>query len=697
MGEKLRFSYAIAASALLVPGLANAEAGKVRQGPAPAWVTPSEPMAVPDNATGQVFFRRQDALIHLDAQGAQQYSGYRIRILHPSALQAGNIAIVWNPAFGEPTVHAIRLYRGAETIDVLKTSTFEILRREDQLEASMLTGNLTAVLRVADLRVGDELEVAFTTRVNDPVMGKTDAGVLFIGPSPAPGRYRLGLSWSDGRKPVLKLSPEMAAVAQYGAGTADFRFDNPGVKSPPKDAPGRYQWQRVIEYSEFANWEAISRHFAPLYLTAQKLPAGSPVRAEAARIAAAQPGALDRTAAALRLVQQDVRYVFVGLDGGNLTPAAAESTWQRRYGDCKGKAALLLGLLAEMGIDAEPVLVNSIGLDDGLDQRLPSPRMFDHVIVRAHIDGKSYWLDATLPPVVPPGAEPAMPYRWVLPLTTAGAGLDHIAWHPAKRPDQVTLYDLDASAGFDQPARVTHTTIMRGVEGLTQQLQLSGLSHDQMVDAFRQQIIGSTWQSVDDVRWRYDQKAAASILTITGTWTLDWEKDGGGARSLALPGGGFVPPDRRSRPADQDQDVPYYIKPDYDCQVARIRFPATARGRFWTTKTGFDDHMFGSNYYRRFDIRDDSIRMVRGRRVDSVEIDAATARRDNARVGAFDNSMAWIYYDPASPLPRLTPAKAAAGSGGAGGGSAGEAGIPAPDEIDWTADTVPCLAPSAMH
>lgn len=30
------------------------------------------------------------------------------------------------------------------------------------------------------------------------------------------------------------------------------------------------------------------------------------------------------------------------------------------------------------------------------------------------------------------------------------------------------------------------------------------------------------------MKWRYDEKAQASIFSITGTWTVDWEKDGSG-------------------------------------------------------------------------------------------------------------------------------------------------------------------------
>lgn len=666
---------------MLAHGTAYADNNQVQNGPAPNWVTPSEPLPVPDNASGLVFVRRQDALIHLDAKGQEQYFGYRIKILHSNALQIGNIAISWNPASGAPVVHSIKVYRGSEVIDVLKTTSFEILRREDQLEASKLDGILTAVLRVADLRVGDELEVAFTTRLDDPTLGTNDAGLLLLGGSPSPGRYRLGLSWDSGRKPNLQMTPDMKPVARDLDRAVEFSFDNPAISTPPKDAPARYQWQRVAEYSNFADWPAVSRLFDPLFAKAAELAKDSPLKAEARRIVAEHASAFDRASAALKLVQQDVRYIYVGLDRGNLTPASADDTWQRRYGDCKGKTALLLALLNEMGIEAEPVLANNNGTDDGLDQRLPNPRMFNHVLVRAQIDGTPYWLDGTLPPVVPPGSDPALPYRWVLPVTKQGSVLEHLQWWPERRPDEITLIEIDARGGFDEPARVNSTSIVRGLKGLEQQVQFSGIAPDQLLTGLRQQIVGATWQTVDDVKWRYDVKAQASILTISGTWKVDWEDDGKGAKSLALPGGGFSPPDRRARSPDQDKTLPYYNESSFDCSVTTLRFPATTKAVNWSSKAGYDTHMFGKNYYRAFDVREDSIRMIRGFRVERQEIEAAVAQKDNDRIAGFDNSRGYVFYDPADTTP-LKPSLNR---------------VPATYDIDWTADNVPCLSRAAQR
>lgn len=665
-------------AAIVGPLPALAQADGVGRGPVPDWVAPSAPMAVPENVGGLIFVRRQDVLVRLDAKGLHQHFGYHFRLLHPNALQAGNLSIAWNPAHGAPVVHMIRVHRDGQVIDVLKTTKFEILRREDQLEAMMLNGVLTAVLKVADLRVGDELEVAFTTRVNDPTLAGQDAGFLMLGPNPAPGRYRLGLSWDKGQKPAIKLTPDLTNIAQLSDQGLELKFENPPLMVPPKDAPARFQWQRIVEYSDFADWQAISRHFAPLYVKAAKLADGSALAREADRIAAAHADPMERARAALKLVQQDVRYIYVGLDNGNLTPATAEETWQRRYGDCKGKTAMLLALLARLGIAAEAVLANNSDADDGLNARLPSPRMFDHVLVRARIGDDVYWMDGTLPPAAPPSTTPVLPYRWVLPLSAGGSGIEARSWSPAQTPDEIQLVDLDARAGFDAPARVTTTSIMRGIKGLQQQVQLSGLSPDQLTEAFRQEIVGDTWQSVDDVKWRYDTKAGASVLIITGTWAPDWDNDGGGERSMALPGGGFSPPERRVRAAQQDQNIPFYKEPSFTCHVTTVRVPISARAGSWTTRAGFDTRMFGMNYYRAFDVRADTIRMVRGFRVEQREIDAEVARKDNQRIASFDNSMGWISYTPGGPKTApVTKTK-----------------VPATDEVDWIADSTACLAPA---
>lgn len=673
--NKVRVSLFILSS-LLGTSAVSAQSQQVLRGPAPDWVSVSSLMPIPESPSGPFFMRRQDLEIHLSGKGQAQYLGFRVKIFQSNALELGNISIAWNPAAGAPLVHDIKVFREGSVIDVLQKSSFEILRREDKLEAARLDGTLTAVLRIPDLRVGDELEVDYTVFDNDPTLGPRHTGALAFAPSPSPGRYHIGLSWDQGHEPRIKPTADLAASMIKGERNVDFRLDNPAVMSVPKDVPARYQWQRAVEYSDFADWASVSRHFAPLFTKASALSANSPVKTEAARIAAAHALPLDRASAALKLVQQDVRYIYVGLNGGNLTPASADETWQRRYGDCKGKTALLLALLGELGIDSKPVLVNSTGTDDGLNQRLPIPELFDHVLVRAHINDKYYWLDGTLPSVASPSPEPVFPISSYLPLTNRGSDLESLEWHPPTTPDEITMYEIDARAGFDKPARIVSTEILRGVEGLKKQMQFSSVSSGQLLDAFRQNGIGGIWQSIDDVQWHYDQKARASILRISGSGTMDWDNDGNGKRSLALPGGGFSAPERRARSLDANQGLPFYTKPEYTCYVTTVRLPTSTQDRQWSSKPSFNTHIFGRNYYRAWELRDSTIRMIRGSRIEQPEITYATAQRDNNRIATFDNTMGYIDYNPAGQ-------KSAVGNGEK---------VPATYDFDWTADEVPCVA-----
>jgi len=670
----MRTLWLVTLACLVSAAPARAQNDKVRRGPTPAWVVPAELLPVPEAPSGSVFVRSSDSQVHLDRRGQEHYQAYRIKILHPNALQLGNLSIAWNPAAGAPTVHAIRVYRDGQVRDILKDGSFEVLRREQQLEAAMLDGLLTAVLRVPDLRVGDELEVSLTTTAVDPTLGPDSAGLLLLPPEPMPGRHLLGLSWEQGQKPNLKLTPEMAAAANEGANGLRLSFDNPAARPAPQGAPARYGWQRVVEYSDFADWPSVSRRFAPLYAKAARLDASSPLKEEARRIAAAASDPLARASAALRLVQQEVRYVYVGLDGGNLAPASPADTWQRRYGDCKGKTALLLALLAELGISAEPVLASNNGADDGLDQHLPNPVFFDHVLVRAHIEGRDYWLDGTLPPVAVPSLVPLVPYRWVLPLTASGSAIVRQQWQPSATPNEMAFDEIYSRGGFDRPARVTTTQITRGIEGLKQQLQFAALTPAQLLNGFRQESAGNSWNTIDDVRWRYDVKTQASVLTIVGTQNVEWEDEGSGVKSLILPGGGFNPPERRGRSGDQDQSLPYVNTPGFTCHVTTVRLPTATDPKRWSFNSVFDTRIFGRRYYRGFDRRDGMIMMIRGSRIEQLEVDAASAARDNARIAAFDNSMAVIEYDPAG-APFM--------------GS--KARVPATFEMDWTGENLPCL------
>ncbi len=90
--------------------------------------------------------------------------------------------------------------------------------------------------------------------------------------------------------------------------------------------------------------------------------------------------AVERLRALAGLVQRDVRYVAIELGKQRWEPDPAVATWQRRYGDCKDKAALLVSALRVIGVEARPVLACTRSRAE-VDPDSPDPLQFNHCIV----------------------------------------------------------------------------------------------------------------------------------------------------------------------------------------------------------------------------------------------------------------------------------------------------------------------------
>ena len=213
-------------------------------------------------------------------------------------------------------------------------------------------------------RLATSWPFAVTRVIRDPLLGDQPQGLMQFPLAGIRGAYRLRVVQPTSRIILYRSSENIPPPAVTTSGDeTDHRYSliDPDSAVLPEGAPPRYAITRVVEYSSYPDWASLSRTFSSLFVKAATLPPSSPVKAEASRIAATSNDPAVRTEAALRLVEDGVRYVYVGLEGGNYRPATADETWRRRYGDCKAKTVLLIALLHELGIEAEPILVASSG------------------------------------------------------------------------------------------------------------------------------------------------------------------------------------------------------------------------------------------------------------------------------------------------------------------------------------------------
>ena len=272
------------------------------------------------------------------------------RVASPQVLtQLGTITLPWMPDKGDLIIHRVEIIRGGEHIDLLKGGDpFTVLRREQQLERLQLDGMLTATMPVGGLRVGDVLRLTFSTTEKDATLGGNVQAFASLVADPFRVQFaRERLIWPDGTNLHYKIrGDKITPTVTDSGGYHELVINEPVAKQPdmPDDAPPRYKQGIAIEATTFDSWQAISKVMAPLYATDGAIAPGSPLAAEVAKIEKATTDPTRRTALALSLVQDKVRYLFKGMDNGNYVPQKPADTWQLRYGDCKAKTVLLLAI-----------------------------------------------------------------------------------------------------------------------------------------------------------------------------------------------------------------------------------------------------------------------------------------------------------------------------------------------------------------
>lgn len=515
--------------AIAFSSTAASAADQLKFGPRAAWVVPQAiPPAAASAAEQPVAILVHDQQSLLEPGKISTYSEIAFKIQKAEGLSAGNLSVQWNPASDTVTVHRVGILRGGQSIDVLKNGqTFTTLRRESNLELATLDGVLTATIQPEGLQEGDTVIFATTIEHSDPVL-KGHVEASFASWSTAQiGLAHARLSWPSTLDLKIKRSGDLAAPKEgtsAGRKTFDLTMRDVQPLIPPRSAPVRYAIGRLGEATDFRSWAEAAALMAPLYREAAVVPPTGALRDELEKIRNASADPKVRAGLALQLVQQRVRYVALLMGQGGLVPAPAEATWSRRFGDCKAKTALLLGLLHELGIESEPVLVNST-LGDAIGERLPMVSLFDHVLVRAHVVGATYWLDGTRTGEARLDNLEAPNFGWGLPLV-ADAALVRITPAIARKPQSERTVTIDASAGVYAPAKVEIDQLVRGSNAVALNALMAKLAANQRDEVLKAMVKGYVdWMDVTSATTKVDPETAEFRILASGTGKLEW-RDG---------------------------------------------------------------------------------------------------------------------------------------------------------------------------
>lgn len=368
--------------------------------PVPAWVreriSPAATKARLDRAQNGIAYLLSDEQYLTRADGHDSWFRLSTQVTNRSGLEgAGQISVTYDPGFESVGVNFIHLIRDGKVIDLTSKAQFRVVEHEDELEDGIVSGTLKAITNLPDVKVGDVIDYATTTHTRTSLWPGQAFYHLSQRYSDPIAMRAIRFHWPAGVSPLVKsINSDVAFATRKTTDGTDWEWtaEDPVAMQTENDVPyTAFQWGR-IDISTMKDWAELAQWAVRLYNGDESLPDDFSARLDA--IAKNFPAPGDRLTEATRYVQDNIRYVGDELGEGSYVPRRPKTVLAQGYGDCKDKSMLLAVALRRLGIDAVPALV-STKTGERLPDRLPSPLEFDHVVVRAVIEGKVIWVDPT--------------------------------------------------------------------------------------------------------------------------------------------------------------------------------------------------------------------------------------------------------------------------------------------------------------
>ncbi|WP_375767272.1 DUF3857 domain-containing protein [Archangium gephyra] len=416
---------------------------------------------------GGVRYPLVDLQTRVSARTQERYGHYTRQILNEGGIsEAAEISVSFDPSFQRLTLHGVWLHRAGERLDVFEPAAVKVIQQEHELAQRLYNGTLSALIFVKDVRVGDTLEYAYTVEGRNPVFGDRFTTTLYTNHGVPVGHMYQRLLWPKGRTLHVKNhGTDFQPTVKDSGEEREYLWEQRDVPGLDVDdaLPSWYEPWPSIQLSEYASWRDVARWAVPLYQPPSPLPPALAQEVERLRSENTTPSA--RLLAALRFVQDHVRYLGIELGPNTHRPHAPEEVLAQRFGDCKDKSLLLVTLLRGLGIEARTALVNT-ELQRTLDTRLPSPGVFDHVIVQVRLDGQDYWMDPTATLERGPLSEQrTQPYGRALIIDEATEALTSIPAPEAPEPTmEVEEHYVEGAGESGMGTALTVRTRYRGQE-----------------------------------------------------------------------------------------------------------------------------------------------------------------------------------------------------------------------------------------
>jgi hypothetical protein len=363
-------------------------------GKSPAWKTkqkleiPEKDYSTSGDATYLLVDWQENEVLH------ESCYRYALRLNNEQGVQNNaQLSFSFDPTYQSLTINQIVIHRKGQDINHLNRSEIELMRNEKNADYLIYDGTWLAMVILKDVRVGDVLEYEYTIGGQNPIF--KDQIYSYISLS-------FGSEILHNYQQIIVPSNAELVVKEVQGGQKPEVKDNGTIKSMVWDLkdqpavftdaniPSWYNAYPACEVSSFTDWNKVKswgRNLFPVNLAANQLDSFLKER----KYNKSDQGIGE----VIRFVQDEIRYL--GLETGihSHQPHQPEEVLKNRFGDCKDKSYLLVTLLRKLGVEAWPAYVHSSRMG-AVNDYVPSPFAFNHVIVKFRWNDHNYWVDPTL-------------------------------------------------------------------------------------------------------------------------------------------------------------------------------------------------------------------------------------------------------------------------------------------------------------
>nr|WP_294792776.1 DUF3857 domain-containing protein [uncultured Mucilaginibacter sp.] len=389
--------YSLLAVVLFCANLTWAATPSVHISPKPNWLNhcPQYDKAIAQrNIENGYFYRLMEEQINVEKKA--HYVHIERQIVSEAGIQNGSeISIGFDPSYERLDLHEIIIWRNNKPQRRLSASLFKVIADEKDLSKFIYQGTFSAYCILDDIRKGDRIEYAYTLTGRNPIFGDHFSENIYLQVSQPVAHLYKAILAAPTRKLNFKSFNKVPATKTYSKnGVTCYEWENFQVPAATDydNQPGWYTSYGYVQVSDYKDWAEVAawglKINQPRALTGK-------LAERVAAIKASTKNKGDYFRAAVKLVQDEVRYMGVEIGEYSHRANDPEKVYNQRYGDCKDKSLLLVSILNAAGIEANMALISTYaGIKT--DQYLPSPSVFNHAVVRAVVNQIPVWVDATI-------------------------------------------------------------------------------------------------------------------------------------------------------------------------------------------------------------------------------------------------------------------------------------------------------------